>query len=366
MPFANPSGKTTDANGVPVAGVSFYINDSFWFKSPSGSWDWRTIYNTGVSDANGNYNLVVVKGMDDKEITPPAGSGFSTIILSSLDLQADRLLNVILPATDNTNPLILCGPIVTKINNNSALVTWRTNEPTSSELNYGEGALLNNTVTQAAFTTEHSALLTGLTAETLHSVKVKATDKAGNGPVESAVVTFTTTAIPDTSAPFILEGPIVTCITHNSAVVEWTTNEMTTSLVDYGLGVTLTLSETDATLVKHHRITLTGLTPDTLYTARASSTDAVGNGPVVSPEVPFTTLDTPDVSAPLIISGPMVIDITEHEATIIWKTNEPATSGVSYNDGTLHGVVRDEALVTSHAVRLTGLTPLHQLFPISR
>ena len=38
----------------------------------------------------------------------------------------------------------------------------------------------------------------------------------------------------------------------------------------------------------------------------------------------------------------MAIDITDTEATIIWTTDEPATSGVSYNDGTAYGVVQDD------------------------
>src|SRR5262245_53315769 len=60
---------------------------------------------------------------------------------------------------------------------------------------------------------------------------------------------------------------------------------------------------------------------------------------------------------------PTISDIqvnpTEATATITWKTDRPATSRVDYGltAGYELGFVEDPALVTSHSILLTGLTP---------
>ena len=65
----------------------------------------------------------------------------------------------------------------------------------------------------------------------------------------------------------------------------------------------------------------------------------------------------PDTVAPVIVEGPMVINISDTGATVVWKTDEPATSGVSWNNGTVHDLVTDDTNLTiNHSVRLTGLT----------
>lgn len=78
----------------------------------------------------------------------------------------------------------------------------------------------------------------------------------------------------------------------------------------------------------------------------------------------------------VVISNVQVTDKTQNAATITWTTNIPATSRVIYdtasrrvsatdggtigsapNYGYTNSTTRDDAKVTSHSVRLTGLTP---------
>ena len=162
---------------------------------------------------------------------------------------------------------------------------------------------------------------------------------------------------PDADPPFILEGPIVESITQDSAVVTWVTNEPADSTVNYSTTIELGFSVSDGSMVLLHRITLTGLFADTRYYVEVQSSDAASNGPTVSPMLSFSTLPILDVEAPLIIAGPIAIDITEEAATIIWTTDEPATSVVSFTDSITPGLAEDDAYVTEHSVRLTGLTP---------
>lgn len=361
LPYVWVTGKTTDANGVPVAAVEvgiagyYSINGnggSFWGEAADSS------SNRVLSDANGQFGFWV-PAHDDYTVMvfPPEGSGFPFNSTPGIDFSSNRQLAIILPFNDTVPPVIISGPLVTQITDTTALVEWQTDEPATSTVAYGMGSPSGNTESPDGYRTLHSVLLTDLSPETTYQLQVSSSDRAGNGPTTSEVVSFTTMATPDTSAPVILEGPIVTSISHDSAVVEWTTNEAATSEVNYGLSPSLGQFVSESGYVTHHSVSLTNLSPNSQYSVLVSSSDEAGNGPTDSQVVDFWTLPILDNIPPVIISGPMVIDITDTEATVIWETDESAVSGVSYNDGTAHGLVRDENLVTRHSVRLTNLAP---------
>jgi len=95
---------------------------------------------------------------------------------------------------------------------------------------------------------------------------------------------------PDTTAPSI--SNVVSCyegVTETTADICWTTNELSTSQVEYWASPGL-LSTLDETLVTDHHIQLTGLTPATTYNYKTMSKDRAGNL-AVSPEYTFTTLE---------------------------------------------------------------------------
>jgi hypothetical protein len=116
----------------------------------------------------------------------------------------------------------------------------------------------------------------------------------------------------------------------------------------YGL-----LSGYIASPVTSHTLTLTGLTPGTVYNAAALSANPAGRVGA-SGNVSFTTL-----SAPPVISQLRAADITATSATITWKTDQPSTSRVQYGATTAYGTMSAEnpSLVTSHSVTIVGLKP---------
>ncbi len=147
-------------------------------------------------------------------------------------------------------------------------------------------------------------------------------------------------------------------LTHNSATIGWTTDESATSQVEYGLSTSYGLSTTfDPNLVTTHSQTLTGLLSSTLYHYRVRSMDEIGNESISS-DYTFTTLAPPDTTPPL-ISNVGVTEITRHEATISWNTDEVATSFVEYGltPSYSSSTNLDTNLVTSHSQRLTELYP---------
>ena len=345
------SGQATDSNGAPIAGVSVNVRTDNDIAGTRFSMWWAD------TNANGDYSLLLYPGIATIDATPPAGSGFLPNNLNNLVASVSFIQTYILNLPDGVHPIVLSGPLVRSITDTSAVVEWQTDELTLGGIRIGTSNPPTTVINESSYVTLHELDLASLTPNTVYYVQAFATDQSGNGPVDSNIVSFQTLALADIEPPLILDGPVVTSITHNSAVVEWTTSEPADSLVDYDTAEPLTQFVSDSILTTTHSIQLTGLSASTDYFVQVSSTDGFGNGPTSSGIIEFSTQPLPDTTPPVIIGVPMAINVTSTEATIVWQTDEPATSGVSYNDGTAYGVAQDDALVTDHAVHLTGLTP---------
>jgi len=161
--------------------------------------------------------------------------------------------------------------------------------------------------------------------------------------------------IPDVTAP-LLSSIAAGAVSASSATISWLSNEPATSQVEYGLTTAYGASSPlDTTLLTSHRVTLTSLTPSTLYHYRVHSRDAAGNS-AVSADRTFTTA-SPDTTPP-IISAVAASRVTATGATITWTTNEPSDSRVEYGPTTTYGnsTPLNITLVTSHSMTLSGLT----------
>lgn len=92
-----------------------------------------------------------------------------------------------------------------------------------------------------------------------------------------ALVGGTAVVARDSTPPTISAGPIVATECPELADVEWTTDEPSTSVVEYGPTTTLGITATDSTLVTSHGLTFAGVGAGQLYHYRVKSTDALGN-----------------------------------------------------------------------------------------
>ena len=201
---------------------------------------------------------------------------------------------------------------------------------------------------------------------------------SNNGPTTSTEdnnpsieISATTDPDLDVTAPQIISPPTVTAKSNTVAVIEWSTDEPSTSLVQYdALSANwgdYQWGQNDSAMVINHVVSLTGLEGGTTYYFRVGSVDANGNGPDVSFEVAFATDATADTLAPVITTPPTVTAITDTTATIVWETDEPSNSIIQYklyfdnspqlewNAGAV--VVNGNRMVTSHNVTLANLTP---------
>jgi hypothetical protein len=88
--------------------------------------------------------------------------------------------------------------------------------------------------------------------------------------------------------PPVVSGVFSSSISTNSAVINWSTDKPATSAVQYGLGAYTSATPMDPSAVNLHSVTLSNLTPSTLYHYRAASQDSAGNV-AYSPDYTFST-----------------------------------------------------------------------------
>jgi len=257
------------------------------------------------------------------------------------------------PAADTTPPVISgAGAAAT---GSTATVTWTTDESATSVVSYGTTPALGLTASGASGTS-HSVPLTGLASATTYYYRVTSADASGNSSTfpasASAPLTFTS---PDTVAP------VVTAIqasgTGTTATVTWTTDESSTSTVSYGTTTALGSSATGAAGTSH-TVTLSGLTPNTRYYYRVTSSDAAANS-TTSP----STSGAPAVYVPGVVpvthstvadfatgTGGYVSDTSGGEVT------GALTLGTEFGGTTLPSNWTSTALVTGGATTLANGT----------
>jgi len=167
-------------------------------------------------------------------------------------------------------PPQVSGVAATNITDNSAVITWQTNVPATSRVEYGTTpAYGTSSLLYTTPRTSHSVTLTGLLPNTQYYYRVISTNEFGQGV--SGPHTFTS------SGPPQISNVQVTSITATSATVTWTTNAPATSQVRYGTtpsyGSVTPLSEVPVT---SHSVTISGLLPNTDYHCQAVSANSYG------------------------------------------------------------------------------------------
>jgi hypothetical protein len=257
------------------------------------------------------------------------------------------------PPTDGTPPVI-SAVASSGITATGATISWTTNEASTTQVEYGTTTAYGSTTTlNTSLQTSHTQALSGLTGGTVYHYRVRSADAAANLAV-SGDRTFTTSTQSDTTPP-VISSVASSNITTFGATISWTTNEASTTQVEYGTttayGSTTTLN---TSLQVSHAQALSGLSIGTLYHYRVKSGDAAGN---MAASGDFTFMTTPDTTPPTI--GSIVISgQTGTEATVTWITNEAADSQIEYGTTTAYGgmTTLETSLKTVHAQVITGLT----------
>jgi hypothetical protein len=254
----------------------------------------------------------------------------------------------------SAEPLEISDVSSSNITETTATITWTTDVPGNSTVNYGNSTILDLTVSDSVFTTSHTINLGNLTSGTLYYYEVVSTNETGNETkVDNnggSYYTFTT----DPYFPTI-SGVEVSNVAETSATITWTTDRLANSRVNYGETTPPGDFETDIDYVLNHTINLSNLDPYTLYYFEVVSTNQYGNTTTDNNGGTYYTFTT-EQTAPQ-IWGVAATNITNNSATIVWTTDQPSTSTVFYGETQALGKTVPKAeSVYQHSVVLPDLS----------
>ena len=355
--ISNVSNVSTDNQSATITWNTDVISDSYVVYSVNP--DMSGSVQVGLSDSVTNH-AVTINGLT-------SGVRYYYYVKSGVAVDKNVVNGVdqyytFTTTVDLTPPTInfATSTGITDITDTSATISWSTNELATSSLVYGLDTNYGTTLTNSNLNINQTYVLTGLTPGTVYHIQLGDTDASGNTMVSSDY-SFSTTDSTDHTPPVVTfaTSTDITDITNTTATISWTTNEVATSEIDYGLDTSYASSSVDSSLNSQHSFTLTGLTKSMLYHFRLVNTDASGNI-ATSTDYTFSTIDTNDYTPPTInfATSTGITDITDTSVTISWTTNELATSSLAYGLNTSYGSTLTNAnLNINHTYIITGLTP---------
>lgn len=252
---------------------------------------------------------------------------------------------------DKVGPVI-SAIAVSDISSSRATIKWHTDEAATTEISYGASASYGESVTRKALSGNHEIVLKNLQAESLYHFQVISQDRSGNVSMSSDM-TFTTAQ--NGSVQPVISRIEVTNIMAGSAVVSWDTDKETSSVIEYGTTTSYGGTVSSDRMEKSHKMTLNGLSADTVYHLKITARDARGNT-AISIDQSFKTAISGDIKPTL--SAIKVTDIGSSSAKVTWTTDGASTSKVNYGPNDSYGSsARADGNVVAHAVVLSGLKP---------
>ncbi|MDO8569795.1 MAG: fibronectin type III domain-containing protein [bacterium] len=194
-------------------------------------------------------------------------------------------------ALDTTAPTI-SGVAISGVTSSGATISWTTNEPANTQVDYGLTASYGSTaLTASGMVTSHTVTLSGLSAGTAYHYRVKSRDAAGNLTPSSDNM-FTTQMLPDTTTPLVPGGVIATSTSETQIQLSWTASTDPTGVGQIVSGVTnyqifrggVLINTTGSTAYLN-----SGLTAGLTYSYQVAAVDSASNVSARSGAVSITT-----------------------------------------------------------------------------
>jgi hypothetical protein len=248
------------------------------------------------------------------------------------------------------------APIVSNISTSNILgegvtINWDTDENANSLIKYGVDSSYGNMAGNDAvnssidkFVKNHSVTFSGLIPATKYFFVVVAYDQSGN-IASSAESSFTT------ASPSALSSIKAQSNSLGKATITWQTSTETSSIVEYGLTTSYGEIKQSNAQVTDHQIELASLNQGTTYHYRVKGKDKDGKY--------FASSDqTFEPKSPAKISNISINDVTEHGATVSFKTDVPTDANVTFTDvrnSATTGSQGSRDLATEHKIELVNL-----------
>lgn len=286
---------------------------------------------------------------------------FHKLRASIASIVAIATLAVAVPVKAETEPLRIIDVDVA-IEYNAATITWTTNRRATGLFEYGTSKS-NYTVqieTNRSKTTQQVSIAR-LQPEKTYYFRIEATDRISE---TSTFEQSFKTGKRKPEMPKITSRVKVIYITGTTATIQWATNEITSSEVEYGPTTSYGRRATGAN-GQVHEVVLRGLKKNTTYNFRAKSRDT-NNNTIISGNFTFKTeRSLTEEQGSLLITSITPVSkndptITGNSVIITWKTNKPTQGWVRYQKaagGSVISVTEPAPRRFDHAITITNLQP---------
>jgi len=245
----------------------------------------------------------------------------------------------------------------------SATITWLSTTISSSNVLFGKTTNYGGNISEqsGSQTTNHAVAISDLDDSTTYHVQITAQDIDGNA-LSSDDYTFDTLSKPKISN---LKFEQIKDASTTTLRFSWKTNVPTSTLLTYNPQSGQGKTEMKADLTTDHEVIIADLADQTNYTIIAKGTDQFGNAVQSDPNTFTTPLDTRPPKITDIITETSNVGLNNQDKAQIavsWKTDEPATSYVEYEEG-LSGTSykqktsEDATMTNSHLVIISDLNP---------
>ena len=256
-----------------------------------------------------------------------------------------------LPA--DTTPPIIFSPFVSSITQNSALISWFTNENSDSQVEYGTTISYgSSTLLNISLVTSHSVSLSSLSPATTYHYRVKSKDASGNLAI-SGDNTFITAALPP-GAPTNL---MATSTSPYRVDLTWSAPSGNGSVASYKI---YRNSQVWGYIFNSTSYSDWGASPLTTYVYAVSALDAAGNESPQSASVSVTTPAIPDTMPPFMWDGQPwgTLPANTTQTIMSLKTNENAVCKYDTLPNKPYSAMTNTFQTTggvNHSTLLTGL-----------
>ena len=257
-------------------------------------------------------------------------------------------VDVLTKGSYDTAPALSSEPTVTAITTKRATISWSTGRVADSRIAYGTsgGEYFDSEPSSSVLTTSHQILLTNLSPGTKYYFVAKWTDEDGNSGV-SDEYTFTTSPAPSVSTVDASN------ISISSATIKFKSKNGVKANLQYGETPSYGGSESISisTAETEYSINLANLKDDTTYHYRLILEDNEADIYEFEDHI-FKTLPRPKITD---IRVQQVPQAAQPMVLILWKTNTPVTSVVTYTASTSPLKEVDLELKTLHKMLLKNL-----------
>lgn len=238
------------------------------------------------------------------------------------------------------------------VSNTSAVITWTTDKPSTSQVAYGKTSAYDSSTTlNNNLVTSHSATITGLNPGTTYNFQAISgitgfTARSSNNTFQTTgtmtqPLSITTASLPDATQNVNYSQTL--SVTGGTSPYVWSVSAGT---LPAGLS-------------------LSGSTISGKPTTAGTSTFTVKAEDSSSPKKSATkqlAIKVATQAASVVISNVASSNVTNTSATITWTTDKPSTSQVAYGTTTAYNSPGSPTSIattpaTNHTINITGLTP---------